>query len=423
MGNRLPRPAAALNQSCFCKTVDLASLRQALEHEIGDADLTRSISETHPHLFANVSVFISADAAQRMRDVAGAIDSLTANPAYQKAVLAWAPEIAQYDPGPIGALMGYDFHLEAGAPQLIEVNTNAGGAFLNALLTRAQIACCPEVRRPGAEAAADFEASIEAMFRAEWKRQRGNLPLARIAIVDDSPAGQYLYPEFLLVQRMLARAGLESLILDPKELSYKDGRLIAADKPIDLVYNRLTDFALTHPDHAALRSAYLDGAVVLTPNPRAHALLAHKRNLTLLSDPTALGSLGVEDRLVKLLQASVPRTTCVTPENAAELWADRRRLFFKPMAGFGSKGAYRGDKVTKSVWESIITGGYVAQSFAPPGQRTIKLDGSPVSLKADIRLYTYAGKQLLSAARLYQGQTTNLRTQGGGFAPIFQAER
>lgn len=39
--------------------------------------------------------------------------------------------------------------------------------------------------------------------------------------------------------------------------------------------------------------------------------------------------------------------------------------------------------------------------------------------KADVRLYVYEGEPLLTAARLYRGQTTNLRTPGGGFAPVF----
>ena len=39
-------------------------------------------------------------------------------------------------------------------------------------------------------------------------------------------------------------------------------------------------------------------------------------------------------------------------------------------------------------------------------------------LKVDVRLYTYKGAVLLAAARLYQGQTTNFRTPGGGFAPL-----
>ena len=45
------------------------------------------------------------------------------------------------------------------------------------------------------------------------------------------------------------------------------------------------------------------------------------------------------------------------------------------------------------------------------------------TLKADIRCYAYAGQVKLVTARLYQGQTTNFRTPGGGFAPVFtQAE-
>ena len=46
------------------------------------------------------------------------------------------------------------------------------------------------------------------------------------------------------------------------------------------------------------------------------------------------------------------------------------------------------------------------------------VDGERKMLKVDVRLYTYGGSQILAAARLYQGQTTNLRTPGGGFAPI-----
>ena len=75
--------------------------------------------------------------------------------------------------------------------------------------------------------------------------------------------------------------------------------------------------------------------------------------------------------------------------------------------------------MTKRVWAEIVRGGYVAQEFAPPGERMIKLDGIAERRKTDVRLYTYDGQILLTAARLYQGQTTNFRTPGGGFAPVF----
>ena len=40
-------------------------------------------------------------------------------------------------------------------------------------------------------------------------------------------------------------------------------------------------------------------------------------------------------------------------------------------------------------------------------------------MKFDLRAYAYAGELQWLAARLYQGQTTNFRTPGGGFAPVY----
>ena len=63
----------------------------------------------------------------------------------------------------------------------------------------------------------------------------------------------------------------------------------------------------------------------------------------------------------------------------------------------------------------IQQGGYVAQELMPPSERSISPE---TTLKADIRNYVYAGRVQLLAARLYQGQATNMRTPGGGFAPV-----
>jgi hypothetical protein len=117
--------------------------------------------------------------------------------------------------------------------------------------------------------------------------------------------------------------------------------------------------------------------------------------------------------------SGVPRTVNVTRENADQLWRERKGLFFKPASGHASKAVYRGDKLTKGVWDNILASAYIAQDYAPPGERTIEVDGERVQRKVDVRLYTYAGEPLLAAARLYQGQTTNFRTAGGGFAPVF----
>jgi hypothetical protein len=168
-----------------------------------------------------------------------------------------------------------------------------------------------------------------------------------------------------------------------------------------------------------LRAAYTAGAVVLTPHPHAHALLADKHNLTILSDDALLARLGADAATRATLVAGVPRTVAVGAANAEALWRERRTLFFKPATGYGSKAAYRGDKLTRRVWESILAGDYVAQAIAPPSERMTPVDGSEAALKVDVRAYVYGATIQLVAARLYAGQTTNFRTPGGGFAPVF----
>lgn len=313
--------------------------------------------------------------------------------------------------------MGYDFHLGAGGPKLIEVNTNAGGAFLNAFLARAQMACCEEVRAATRSAQLDeFESDVWRMFISEWDSQRPARPLGTVAIVDDHPEAQYLFPEFLLAQRFFERQGLRALIADPGELSLTDGHLRCRGETIDLVYNRLVDFSLGAEGHEVLRDAYLADAVVLTPNPRNHALFADKRNLSLLSDPAEVEILGGQ---TAAHLAAIPRTWLLTSENADALWAERKRLFFKPAGGHGGRAVYRGDKITHRVWTEVRQGQYIAQELAVPTERHIRIDGEVQALKLDVRLYTYMGSALLCAARIYQGQTTNFRTPGGGFAPVF----
>ncbi len=410
--------ANALNRDCFCITLDREVLHGSLERETTGQDFATGFVDARQHLFSNTPVFLPRSAVEEMHEIVKAIEAASRLEGYRKAALFWAPEIAQKDHGPAGAFMGYDFHLDETGAKLIEINTNAGGAFLNAMLARAQKACCTELEQSFRQAQVDdFEVNVIDMFRREWVRQREGGSPRRIAIVDDRPAEQYLYPEFVLARQIFQKHGIEVLIADAADLRYANGRLTVDEAEIDLVYNRLVDFALEQPHHAALKKAYRDGAVVVTPNPHNHALLADKRNLTLLSKPAAMTAFGLPSELRSRL-AGIPRTRMVTPENAEQLWEERNGLFFKPTSGHGSKAVYRGNKLTKSVWHEIARGGYVAQAFAPPGQRMINLDGALTSRKMDVRLYTYDGQLLLVAARLYQGQATNFRTPGGGFASV-----
>jgi glutathione synthase/RimK-type ligase-like ATP-grasp enzyme len=407
--------AEALNARCHCVNVELGAPRGAVEARLAADGLPADLAASHPHLFSRTPVFVSAAHARRMAGAVRAIEAAVALPAYREAALQWAPGIARHDSGAGGAFLGFDFHLSAEGPKLIEINTNAGGGFLAAMLGEAALACCGSAVRQGPGQPA-FEQRVIDMLTEERRRTgRSGRPSA-IAIVDKAPESQYLYPEFLLAQSALRRAGIAAVVCSPENLEIRDGVLQATGQSVDLVYNRLTDFALEASAHRTLRDSYLEGIAVVTPNPRAHALYADKRLLGLLGDAMWLRRAGLDPVLAALLADVVPATAIVRSEDGARLWQERKKLFFKPFAGFGSRGAYRGDKLTRRVFEEILRGGYVAQALVPPGERIPVADGAP--LKFDVRNYAYGGEVQLLAARLWQGQTTNFRSEGGGFAPV-----
>ena len=413
--------AAALNAACHCNGADIGELRRDIERAIHPSLPQAALLESHPHLFSPVPMFLAEDHALQMKRVIEAIEHVVQLPSFQRQVLAQSPAIARQPSPSRGAFLGYDFHITQDGPRLIEINTNAGGALLNLELLKAQLRCCDEAAAlSGCATPEKIAVRFVEMFREEWRLSRGTTPLERVAIVDEKPASQYLFPEFVLCQQLLEAHGVQVVVVDPAELQLVNGELTHQGTAIDLVYNRLTDFYFEKPAHDLLRDAYLADAAVFTPTPRNHALHADKRHLTVLSNAKALRELGVDSGTIDTLVQGVPHTELVQATDAAMWWAQRKQWFFKPMQGFGSRGVYRGDKLTRGVFESLLGGNYVAQALVPPSERLHPVS-MPGALKVDVRNFVYDAQVQLVAARLYKGQTTNFRTPGGGFAPVFFA--
>ncbi|HET8731398.1 MAG TPA: hypothetical protein VFM34_09855, partial [Moraxellaceae bacterium] len=287
-------PSTTLNQTCQCTTLREEALQQAWRDRVG-ADLP-----FHGY-FAPYGVFLSAAQTQALHEAVRLLHDVAHAPGLIDAVAA-AQGAGLPHSRTSGVVMGYDFHFDGDTPRLIEVNTNAGGALLNALLLRHQESCCAYV--PAADTVDCDDATGRCfldMFRQEWTAAGRRGEPARIAIVDDAPAQQFLYPEFRLFQQLFARAGWDAVIADPHELEHHDGRLWVQGQPVDFVYNRLTDFALLAPEHARLREAWLAGEVVVSPDPWHHALQADKRNLAWLSDPDWLAARGMSPDVIARL--------------------------------------------------------------------------------------------------------------------------
>ncbi len=291
-------------------------------------------------------------------------------------------------PKNFSACMSYDFHLNADNQlELIEINTNA--AFLALGL---ELYDFYNIQN----AVPFMEKDLLDMFMNELQLC-GYASTENIGIVDSKPAEQRLYLEFLIYQQMFKRHGTAATIIDVADVTTSP----------QFLYNRYTDFYLQDEASKHLRSLFNSSQVNLSPQPWDYFLLADKQRLIDWN-----------------LQSDIEKPSSLLPvhdlalANKEEIWKDRKNLFFKPKNSFGSKQAYRGASISKSTFETVFADNFIAQQMSHPSEIEMVYDGIPTKYKFDLRCYAYQDKLQMIIARLYQGQTTNLRTAGGGFACV-----
>ena len=385
--NRAANALFALNAQCDCMPIDTGLLRASIS---AHAPETEALLDVRPMLFAGSPVFVHQEDIQAMQQLVSAMEHIVHTRAFSERLHTRAATRAtDRTLRTPGLFIGYDFHLSDRGPQLIEINTNAGGAFLIQEMydfVAQDTALCG-----GAWAHPRDTAWILQSVSDEWRAAGCQGMPATLAVVDTEPGAQYLAPEFELARRMFTDAGIHTLVADPNELHYAQGHLLARGRRIDMVYNRLTDFDLHLAAHAALRNAWLDGNVLLSPSPEHHLRYADKRNLAWLSDPDDPLRQQLEPAAVSMLQM-IPRTLPVTANNAAQLWENRKAYYFKPANGYGSRGTYRGAKLTRKTWLEITASPapYVAQLAVAPPVRYV--NAVQTHLKYDVRAFTYAGR-------------------------------
>ena len=348
----------------------------------------------------------------RMIRLVRTLHRLSHLPAYRQLVESQVPETARFDPGHDAVMMGYDFHLAPTGPQLIEVNTNAGGGLLAYLaqVPGSVLAGNPLPTRLKNQLLTSFAAEMRAFSDGRSDRPR------RIAILDERPEEQYLYGEMeAFAELFTANWGVPTIIRDPSGLDGGPEGVYSDGLPVDLIYNRHCDFYLERPELAGLRAAYRAKTVCLTPNPFVYGLLADKRRLVLWSDPVTLAKVGLPQRDVELITALVPVSRLLANGDPEDFWTRRDDLVFKPVSRFGSRGVLLGRKISRSRFNTLLSEETLVQQLVPPS--LTPADGQE-PFKTDFRLYAYRNQVLGVAARLYHGQVTNLRTPGGGFAAV-----
>ena len=384
----------------------------------------------------------------------------------------WERDLVRIDPGfrepsPVSRLDAF-FVAESGGLRFTEYNaeTPAGGAY-NDVLTEAfyGLPITREFLRQWDLRPLPARHNVLHALLDAYRQWSGGGAAPRIAIVDWAEVPTQ--SEFVLFRDYFARQGLDCVIVDPREMDYTSGRLVAAGGPVDLVYKRVLLSELVERcgvDHAIIR-AVRDGAVCMVNPPRCKilhkkaslAVLGDERNEWLFSDEQREAieahipwTRVVEERKTVAPRSSkilVPSSSTATPgfggndvESASSEVIDllpfiaenREQLVLKPHDEYGGKGIILGWEVDDTAWESAIKAAlnepYIVQERVelPTEPYPSLVDGKVhvVDRMVDTAPYVAYGEYVDGClTRLSTAALLNVTAGGGSQTPTFVAER
>ena len=360
-------------------------------------------------------ISVSQSVVDSIADAVDNIFRLSRTNSYREAVLGTPVdrEILCSPAANLSVLMSYDFHLDGETPRLLEINTNASGYLLaGALYTmHAQPNPFPQAI-----------SSLKKAFSEEFRRL-GLTGSPHIAIIDEEPRAQKMFPEILLYKSLFERWGYRASIHDYLDLTCRDGSLFAGEKKVDFIYNRYCDFTLSDRSSEELRRAYLKDACGFSPNPKEYILLADKRRLVQMNSDGWLESVSTSDISIDAIRNVLsPTWHAGESGDISEVWQKRKLCFFKPPQSYGGKGAYRGSSISRKVFDRVMSEDALIQQYVPAPRITFESDETSSEWKYDLRAYAYGGEVHMLVARIYRGQITNFSQAYGGYCPVFVRE-
>jgi len=286
----------------------------------------------------------------------------------QFGLLDWEEELIHHDPGyrdpsPTSRVDTF-FVTDRGGLRLTEYNaeTPASPAYNDAL---AEVSYgLPVMReflrqyevRPLPARHSVMHALLDA--HQQWA---GHREAPRIAILDwrEVPS----YSEFVLFADYFRSQGIECIIADPREVEYRDGKLVAGDFHITLIYKRVLISELVERgglDHPVVR-AVRDGAVCMV-NPFRCKILHKKASLAVLSDERNAALFNMEE--LAAIDAHIPWTYRVEDRKARYrgqsvdlvpyTFEHREHFVLKPNDEYGGKGIVLGWEVDAATWGQAI---------------------------------------------------------------------
>jgi|SRR5580765_1384323 len=258
----------------------------------------------------------------------------------------------------------------------------------------------------------------------EWG---GEEDFPQIAIVDWK--GVATESEFRVLQKYFASEGYQTIIADPRELTYDNVYLWAGDFRIDIVYKRVVIhefFERCDEDHPLAR-AYADRRICMANSFRTK--LAHKKaSFAILSDPKYAEMFTAEE--IEVLSRHIPWTRKVersaTDFEGSEhelidlIRRERERLVLKPNDDYGGHGVFIGWETAPEEWERAINLAlerpYVVQQRVPLKKIPIPMFSDRVRLEemfVDFNPFLFHNKVEGALIRLSNSSLLNVSSGGG----------
>jgi hypothetical protein len=272
-----------------------------------------------------------------------------------------------------------------------------------------------------------------------FRQWSGRSELPRIAILDwnDVPTRS----EFILFQEYFRSQGLQCEIVDPRELEYRNGRLLAGQLHLTLVYKRvlLSELVGREGLDTPVVQAVRERAVCMV-NPFQCKLLHKKTSLAVLSDERNAALFTPEEQ--RAIEAYIPWTRRVeerrsefrgrTIELVPFILQQRETLVLKPSDDYGGAGIVLGWEVDSAAWEQAVTKA-LAQPYVVQERVTLPFEPFPTVLNGavDIRdrmldtapFIAYGEYADGCLTRLSSAALLNVTAGGGSTVPTFIVEK
>ena len=256
-----------------------------------------------------------------------------------------------------------------------------------------------------------------------------------IAIVDWK--GVSTESEFRILQDYFLAQGFETIIADPRELSFDGNRLRAGSLAIDIVYKRVVihEFLERCDDHHPLARAYEQRRVCVVNSFRTK--IAHKKNVFAILSDSAYEYLFTPDE-IEVFHRHIPWTRRVaesqtTFEGSSHDLVDlirlkRERLVLKPNDDYGGHGVFIGWETSPDEWERAIalalSRPYVVQERVPMTKHSITLFTDRVHAEEvfiDFNPFLFNNEVEGALIRLSSSSLLNV-TSGGGQTALLVLE-